>query len=195
MRKSTIEDIKNYVNYLLLPLEHLYYHQYEHSLSVMERAIYLWTMEWCSEDKIEMLAIAALFHDTWFVITYEDNELYGAKIARNYLRTILYPKEKITIIENLILATTPGKKPKNLLEEIIKDSDMDNLWREDFFDVNEKLKHEREIMKKIKIKDPDWHHASLDVIEWHMFYTPTQIRERNRELKRNTEKLKKTVGK
>jgi len=195
MQKALIDDIKNYVNYLLVPLEHLYYHQYEHSLSVMERAIYLGTMEWCSDDEIEMLAIAALFHDTWFVITYEDNELYGVKIARNYLLTILYPKEKISIIEHLILATIPERKPKNLLEEIIKDSDMDNLWRKDFFDVNEKLKNERETMKQIKIKDPEWHHASLDVIQSHKFYTPTQIRERNAELQKNTEKLKESIGK
>lgn len=195
MDKALVEDVKNYVNYLLVPLEHLYYHEYEHSLSVMERSIYLWTMEGCSSEEIEMLAIASLFHDTGFVISYDNNEVFGAKIARNYLRTILYPKEKIEIIEHLILATIPEKNPKNLLEEIIKDADMDNLWRSDFFWVNEKLKSERETIKNIKIKDPDWHHASLDLIENHRFYTPTQIRERNEELKKNTEKLKKELQK
>ena len=90
MNKELISDIKNYVNYLLLPLDGLYYHQYDHALSVMERAIYLGSVEGCSPDEIEMLAIAALFHDTGFVIQYDENEPIWAKIAQNYLRTELY---------------------------------------------------------------------------------------------------------
>ncbi len=190
MNKALISDVKKYVNYLMIPLEEMYYHQYDHALSVMERWIYLATMEWCSHDEIEMIAIAALFHDTGFVIEYEHNEPFGAKIARNYLRTILYPEEKIQIIQHIILATIPTVTPQNLLEEIIKDADMDNLWREDFFDINEKIKKELEVMKNIKIKDPDWHHASLDIIQGHMFYTNTQIKERNEKLMKNMKKLK-----
>lgn len=190
MNKALISDIKKYVNYLMIPLEDMYYHQYDHALSVMERALYLATMEWCSEDEIEMITIAALFHDTGFIIEYDNNENFWAKIARNYLRTVLYPEEKIKIIQEIILATAPSAKPKNLLEEIIKDADMDNLWREDFFDINEKVKKELEVMKNIKIKDPDWHHASLDIVQWHVFYTDTQINERREKLLKNLEELK-----
>lgn len=190
MNKKLLWDIKKYVNYLLIPLEDMYYHQYDHALSVMERWIYIATMEWCSSEEIELIAIAALFHDTGFIIEYENNEPFGAKIASNYLRTILYPDDKIRIIQEIILATSPTVKPNNLLEKIIKDADMDNLWREDFFDINEKIKRELELMKNIKIKDPDWHHASLEIIQWHVFYTDTQIRERNEKLKKNMEKLK-----
>lgn len=190
MDKALISDIKKYVNYLLIPLENMYYHQYDHALSVMERWIYLATMEWCSQDEIEMITIAALFHDTWFVIEYDNNETFWAKIARNYLRTILYPEDKIKIIQEIILATHPSTKPKTLLQEIIKDADMDNLGRDDFFDINEKIKKELELMKNIKIKDPDWHHASLDIIRWHVFYTDTQIKERNEKLLKNLEELK-----
>lgn len=190
MDKILLGDIKKYVNYLLIPLEDLYYHQYEHALSVMERAVYLASMEGCSSEEIEMLAIASLFHDTGFVIQYDENEAFWAKIARNYLTTMLYPQDKIEVIEKIILATKVWKEPTTLMQEIIKDADMDNLGREDFFDVSEKLKRERETIKNIKIKDPDWHHASLDIISWHKFYTGTQIMERHEKLKKNTEKLK-----
>jgi hypothetical protein len=36
-----IIDSKKYVNSILMPLENLYYHQYEHALDVMTRAVYL----------------------------------------------------------------------------------------------------------------------------------------------------------
>ncbi len=193
MNKKLISDIKNYVNYLMLPLDELYYHHYEHALSVMERAIYLATMEGCESEEIELLCIASLFHDTGFVIQYDNNEYIGAKIAQNYLKATLYPEDRIKKIEKIILATDPNTEPRTLLEKIIKDADMDNLWREDFFDIAEKLKHERETIKKIKIKDPDWHHAALDIIEGHSFYTSTQILERNEKLKKNTEELRKQL--
>lgn len=195
MNKKLINDIKSYVSYLMIPLENLYYHQYEHALSVMERSIYLGTMEGCSSDEIEMLAISWLFHDTWFVIQYDNNESFGAKIAQNYLKTVLYPKEKIKIIEKIILATDPEKEPKTLLERIIKDADMDNLGTDDFFKKGERLKKEREIIKNIKIKDPEWRHASLNILQWHKFYTNTQDSERRKKLDENIEKLKKQLQK
>ena len=142
---KVISRAKEYVNQLLVPLEQHYYHQYSHALEVMERAVYLAREEWLNDDDIEVLALAGLFHDTWFVIQYEHNEPFWAKIARNYLRTILYPEDRIKIIQEIILATAPSAKPNNLLEEIIKDADMDNLGRDDFFDINEKVKKELDL--------------------------------------------------
>lgn len=160
-----IHDIKQFVNYLLLPLEDYYYHQYEHSISVMERSLYLAEKENVSEEDKEILAIASLFHDTGFVIQYDNNEYIGAKIARNYLKTNLYPEEKIRAIERLIIATIPDNEPENLLEKIIKDADLDNLGREDFLQTGEKVKKELETIKNIKIKDPEWQHAALQLIK------------------------------
>ena len=191
MNKKLIADIKNYVNYIMLPLDGLYYHQYDHALEVMQRSVYLWASEWVSQEELEILAIAWLFHDTGFVIQYDDNEYIWAKIAKNFLRANLYPEEKIKIIESLILITNPCEKPSTLLEKIIKDADLDNLWREDFLERWARLKHELETIKKIRIKDPDWRHAALDLIEGHTFYTSTQIQERELNLKKNTELLRK----
>jgi len=191
-----IKKIKKYVNRLLTPLEQHYYHQYNHALEVMERAVYLWRKEWISKDNIELLAIASLFHDTWFIIQYNDNEIFWAQIAENYLKTIIYPKEKIILIRELILATSPKyKDPKNILEKIIKDSDMDNLWRDDFFDKANKIKEEIEAIKKIKIKEPDWHHASLDLLYEHKFLTNTEIQERNNKLEENKKILEDIIEK
>jgi len=176
--KGIISKAKKYVNKLLLPLEWLYYHQYNHSLEVMERCVYLWKKEELTQDELEILALAGLFHDTGFIIQYDDNEYIWAKIARNYLRSNLYPEEKIKIIEELILATNPKTEPKNILEKIIKDADLDNLWREDFFEKNNKMKKELETIKKIKLKDPEWDHASLSLLQEHKYYTESQKQER-----------------
>jgi len=192
---KNIKKIQKYVNRLLTPLEKHYYHQYNHALEVMERAIYLWKKEWLPNEQIELLGIAAIFHDTGFIIQYNDNEIFWAKIAENYLKTILYSKQNISIVKNLILATSPDyKNPKNILEEIIKDSDMDNLWRDDFFEKTNKIKKEIEAIKKIKIKDPDWHHSSLDLLYEHKFWTKTEKNERNIKLWNNIKDLENIVS-
>nr|MDD3719906.1 HD domain-containing protein [Candidatus Gracilibacteria bacterium] len=194
LNDKVITEAKNYVNSILMPLENFYYHQYEHAIEVMQRAMYLGEKEGLSDSEIEILALAGLFHDTGFTILYDNNEYIGAKIARNYLKGKLYPDDKINIIERIILATDPNyKNPKDILESIIKDSDLDNLGREDFFDKGEKLKRELETIKKIKIKDPDWHHSSLDFLWNHKYFTSTQTVERGEKKKQNEKMLENMV--
>ena len=193
-KSKAIKSAMKYVNSLLLPLEEYYYHHYNHALDVMYRAVYLWEKEWVSKEDIEVLMLAAIFHDTWFVIQYDDNEEFWAKIAENYLKTILYPKDKIEKVERLILATSPYyTEPSDLLESIIKDADLDNIWREDFFEKWDELKKEAETIKNIKIKDPDWHHSSLDLIYNSSFYTKTQKEERDKQKERNRALLEKII--
>ena len=195
MKKNIIvKRAIRYVNKLLLPLEWLYYHQYNHSLEVMKRAVYLGKKEKVNSEYLEILAIAGLFHDTWFIIEYDDNEIFWAKIAKNYLKSILYDVEKIKKVEELILATKPSyKNPKNLLEKIIKDADLDNLWRKDFFDKKNKMRMELEMIKKIKINDPDWDHWSLQLLNEHRFYTKTQKNERGAKKIENRKILEKLL--
>ncbi len=191
--RRNIKRALDYVNQLLSPLEWHYYHQYNHALEVMERSVYLWIQEWLSDEEIEMVAIAALFHDTGFTIQYDNNEYIGAKIAQNYLKSMLYSEEKIHTISEMILATDPNfKAPRNKYEEIIKDADLDNLWREDFLDRAQKLKQEIEEMKHIKILEPDWQHGSINFLAEHKYYTRTQKNERDEKKalnKRNLEKM------
>lgn len=194
MNKELIENVKNYVNILLSPLQYLYYHQYDHALDVMERAVELWKKEWLDDEQLEILALAWLFHDTWFVIQYDNNEPIWAKIAKNYLRWMLYPEEKIAIIERLILATDPNyTTPKDILEKIIKDADLDNLWRDDFMDKFNNIQKELEYIKKIKTKDPNWIHWTISFLEKQKFSTQTQENERNEKKEKNINILKEML--
>jgi HD superfamily phosphodiesterase len=190
MPDNILWNAKEYVSKLLLPLESYYYHTYNHALDVMQRAMYIAKKEWLNDEEIEILWIAGLFHDTWFIIQYDNNEPIWAKIAQNYLKSILYPKEKIELIENIILATSLDyKNPKNIYEKIIKDADLDNLWRDDFIEKWNNLKKELELVKQIKIKDPDWIHWSIKLLEEHRYQTKTQEKERAEKKENNLKKL------
>jgi len=190
IESKIIKRAKKYVNKLLVPLEQHYYHSYNHAIEVMERAVYLWEKEWLSNEDLEILALAWLFHDTWFVIQYDNNEPIWAKIAANYLKSLLYPTKKIEIIRRLILATDPDyKTPTDIYEKIIKDADMDNLWRDDFLDKANSLKKEIELVKQIKIKDPDWNHGLVDLLKEHQYKAFTQKIERDRKKNENLQRM------
>lgn len=194
--KNIIDEAKDYINKLLTSLDDMYYHQYEHTLDVYERATYLGKKEGLSDEEIEFLWLAALFHDTGFIVRYDKNEPIGGKIAKNFLKTMLYPEEKIEIIERIILATDPDyKNPQNIYEAIIKDADLDNLGREDFYEKWGKVKSEIETIKRIKIKDPDWHHAILDLLYKNKFYTKTQKKEREEQREKNIKEMEKNLKK
>ncbi len=193
--KTIVELAREYVNSLLIPLENHYYHQFNHALEVTDRAIYLWKKEWLNDEELEMLAIAWLFHDTWFLIQYDDNEFAWAKIASNFLKSMLYPEEKIKTIERIIMATVPSyKKPKDILEKIIKDADLDYLWWEEFMKKADNLKRELEAMKNIKILDPEWQHWSIKFLKEHKYYTKTQIKERSKKKLENQKNLEKLIS-
>lgn len=194
--KYLVDEAREYVNKLLTSVEDYYYHQYEHTIDVFERATYLAEKEGLSTEEIEMIQLAALFHDTGFIVQYDKNEPLWAKFASNFLKTMLYPEDKIKIIERIILATDPDyQEPKDIYEAIIKDADIDNLWRDDFFEKGKKVKDELETIKRIKIKNPSWHHAMLDVLYKNKFYTDTQKKERELQKQKNIETLKSKINK
>ena len=190
MEKNILWNAKKYVNLLLSPLNKHYYQSYEHAIDVMQRAIYLSEQENLPVDEIEMMALAGLFHDTGFIVMYDKNEPIWAKIASNYLKSINYDKNKIKLIEQIILATDPDyTNPKNIYEKIIKDADMDNLWRDDFQKKSNDIKKELETVKKIKIKDPEWHHSLVDLLISHKFNTDVQRKERDKKKQENLNKM------
>ena len=191
---NIIEQSKEYVNSLLISLEKHYYHHFNHALEVSSRAVYLWKKEWLNKEQLELLAIAWLFHDTWFLIQYDNNEFIWAKIAKNFLKSMLYPTDKIEIIERIIMATIPTyKEPKDILEKIIKDADLDYLGWEHFLEKANKLKEELEAIKKIKILNPDWQHGSIKFLREHKYYTKTQQEERDTKKKLNEKILQETL--
>ncbi len=190
-----VKKASDFVELMLRPLdEGHFYHNYEHALEVMERAIYLAKKLDVSADDIEILALAAIFHDTGFIVQYDENEIIWAKIAHNYLKTIGYPEEKIHKVETLIIATDPDyTQPKNILEEIIKDADLNNLWTTNFITRWELLLQEIRTIKDLDIDMHTWHVSMLKLIKNNIMYTEIQKTENSNGIQQNIDTLTKLV--
>jgi predicted metal-dependent HD superfamily phosphohydrolase len=89
-----------------------------------------------------LLRTAALFHDSGFLYRYENNESIAVDLVRHHGPLFGYNEQDLQIIEELIFATSYHAKPKNLMQEILCDADLDYLGRLDYHSTAEKLFNE-----------------------------------------------------
>ncbi|MEJ5264035.1 MAG: adenylate/guanylate cyclase domain-containing protein [Bacteroidales bacterium] len=161
---------------------YLYYHNVKHTVDVITEVELIGWGEGVSDEEILLLKTAALFHDSGHIISYDNHEYFGTVLAREYLPKFNYTNEQIEIICELIMATKLPPKPKNLLEKIMCDADLDYLGRSDFIPVSNTLYRELKEQNKIGSLN-DWNKLQLKFISGHQYFTQTalSLREVNKQ--------------
>ncbi|MDD2487286.1 MAG: HD domain-containing protein [Candidatus Gracilibacteria bacterium] len=188
--QKIINEALRYVLDLLEKVNHYPYHNINHTLDVYTRVGYLCDKEYIYLEEKTDLLLAALFHDTGFTETYFQNEIVGAKIAREYLEKISWREDRIKSIENIIFATIMFSEAKNKSEKIIQDADLDNLGRRDFMVKSLLIKKELKIIARQDITIQDWFKSSYNLMRKQSFKTFTARKERNKVKKENLDRLK-----
>jgi class 3 adenylate cyclase len=161
---------------------YLYYHNVKHTVDVVTEVELIGWGEGVTDEEILLLKTAALFHDAGHITAYDNHEYYGTLLAKDYLPKYDYSAEQIDRICELIMATKMPPKPKNLLERIICDSDLDYLGRSDFIPVSNTLYSELKELNKIGTLN-DWNKIQLNFISGHQYFTKTaqNLREVNKQ--------------
>ncbi len=193
--KTQIYEALQYVRGLFrkkLP-KSMYYHDIKHTLEVYRSAIRYGKMEGLSKKDITLLALAGIFHDTGYVRKYNKNEHEGADIAKKYLTTAGFGRKEISIISKLILATQMPQRPKNLMQEIICDSDLDSLGRRDFFLRGSYLRKELETRRGFRFSDKEWDMIQIKFLASHKYFTESARKMRCDRKKKNLKKLKQML--
>ncbi len=170
--------------------ETLYYHGIHHTLDV-ERAALVLAKEEGIEDEVslKLLKTAALFHDCGFIGTYKDHEEEGCRIARNQLPLFSYSKEQIDVICGMIMATKSPQSPKNHLEMVICDADLDYLGRDDFDPIADTLFKELKVRQLVTDID-SWNQIQVKFLEAHQYHTKSAQQKRETIKKQHLNKLR-----
>jgi len=148
----------------------LIYHSVEHTLDVINAAERLGEMEGLQDEQICLVKTAALFHDIGFIKVYDGHEEVSMQIAGEVLPDFGYSQEDIEIIINLIRATKIPQKPQNHLEEILADSDLDYIGRDDMFVIGKRLQSEWTRHGKINSLR-DWYEKQIEFLKNHHYFT------------------------
>ena len=193
MQKNTqlVSEAKEYAFPLIEQhCSQYYFHNISHTKNVLERSSYLALTENISGEDLEDLQIAAIFHDIGFIKQYPKNEYIGSQIARKWLEKKSHPENRIKKIESIIMATVLFSKPKNILEEIIQDADLDNTGTKQAFENSQALERELIEFGSIEIPKCAFWQFTYRVYSTVSFHTKVANYERKKQKKLNIELLK-----
>ena len=166
----------------------LHYHSIEHTKDVVKAVERIALSEGVTDEGLFLLKSAATYHDAGFVVQYEKNEPIGARLAEEILPKYGYTEQHIETIKELIFVTQIPHKPKNKLEEIICDADLDYLGRDDFHEIADRLRRELREHGKID-SDRKWDEMQVSFLNMHKYFTETSIRTRVEKKKKNLEEV------
>ena len=147
------------------------YHNFEHTNQVVKHTFEIGTAEGVSDEDIEILLLAAWFHDIGFVHGYEKHEEKSKEIAENYLHKLGYNSHKIEKVTTLICVTKMPQKPTNKLEEIICDADLYHLGTESFVEKSNLLRSEWEMLCNKHLTDIEFLTTNETFLKSHKYFT------------------------
>ncbi len=167
------KHMKDFVIGLLrdaLPDSYLY-HNPEHTLYVIEKALEIGRHEKCTGDELDFIAMAALWHDTGYIKTYNGHEEESCRMARHYLPEFGYPDEYITAICDMIMVTKIPQLPKTKLEEILADADLEYIGTNEFEVKSDALYKELQSVRPF-YTEAEWSQTQISFLQEHHYFTP-----------------------
>ena len=188
--KTNNMDFEKAKDFILNKLENelskkLDYHNLEHILDVYNASIQYAKLEGVNEEETILLRTASLFHDSGFIVKADGHEQISCEFAEQYLPNFSYSKSQIEKIKGMIMATKIPQSPKNHLEEILADADLDYLGRDDFEKISERL------FQELALNDRnEWNKIQISFFEKHNYFTDSAKRLRNEKKQENLEKIK-----
>lgn len=148
----------------------LAYHNPVHIEDVYEAALRIATAEGVGPDEIELIRVAALFHDAGFIHTLDKHEECGADMAAGVMPCFGFTQAQISIVCQMIMATRVPQDPKSLLDRIICDADLDYLGRPDFYPIGNRLF--QELRETGKVQDErTWNMIQKKFLGAHRYHT------------------------
>lgn len=171
------------------------YHNYDHTIQVVNNVIEIGEAENISLENLELLQLAAWFHDTGFVKGFENHEEKSKEILNDYLVGKNFSSEKIEKIGALIDATKMPQNPSNKLEKIICDADLYHLGTDSFTEKSNLLRSEWEQLCNKYLSDVEFLTGNEKFLNEHKFFTDYAFGKLNEQKIANWLKVKKDLNK
>lgn len=171
------------------------YHNITHTKEVVKAVEKIGRAENLNDDQMEILIIAAWFHDTGYVEKSRGHEELSSEYAKKFLMGLNFTKEKIDKITGCILATKIPHQPKTIFEEVLCDADIYHIGTKEFFDKSELLRLEKENKEGKRISNYKWLKENINFITKQKFYTKYAKDEFEEQENNNLLKLQKKFKK
>jgi predicted metal-dependent HD superfamily phosphohydrolase len=168
---TLLEKVENYVSDLFLNANtaSLFYHNYNHTLSVVEGVKEAAEILDLSDYETEILILSAWFHDTGYLYTRIEHEAKSIEVAQNALRPNY--THLIEAVTTCIAATKVGVRPKNNLAALLKDVDVAFGSAYNFKQTNNAFREELVVSENKIFSNEAWKKMSTDFLKTVEFYS------------------------
>ncbi len=170
------------------------YHSLWHTESeVLASVDRLAAMTGIEAHELALMQTAAWFHDIGCIVQRQEHEAIGMGIVRVMLPDFGYLPEQINAIVRMIWATRLPQTADTLCEQILADSDLDVLGRDDFLERNRVLREELALMGQ-QFSDQEWYRGQIKLMLGHSYFTAAASSLRTAQKRRNIEALQELLS-
>lgn len=171
------------------------YHNLAHTEDVVGSSIEIGVGEMLAPDDLEMVQIAAWFHDLGYTEKTAGHEEVSAAYASEFLSGEHYHVESIEKIIGCIRATKVPQNPHNKFEQIICDADLNHIGRKTFLARNDLFRIEFEHYSNSKLTESEWLSKTIEFLNQHHFFTGYALKNFQQQKEKNIRALEERLKK
>lgn len=173
LNKALVVEAREYVTLVLtheLSVNCLF-HTLGHTEEVVKNAEIIGRYCDITKKELNILRVAALFHDVGYADAYDDHEVFSAKRAKNFLQANHVDENIIDQIVRAILSTKTPQNPEDKISRILCDADLMNLTFDDYFEQVDLMRREWEKVGKAKLNRQEFYLNTLEFFQSHEYHS------------------------
>lgn len=171
------------------------YHNLTHTLEVVEATREIGEGMKLSADDMEVVLLAAWFHDLGYAEGAEGHEERSARRAEEFLRKEKYPEARLSAVLSCIRATVIPQRPETVLQEVLCDADVSHLGKRRFKAHSDLLRMEWELRTDTSFSDVEWLKKNIEFATRCGFHTKFARKEYGARRSRNLARLQARLRK
>ena len=153
-----------------MPAEYVY-HDIHHTYQVVSAAQELAVSYDLSAQELELLNIAAWFHDTGYTEGPKDHEQRSCQLASEWMTKESFDAESMATVCALIMATKLPQNPRTISEQIIGDADLSHLGKTTYWERCDLVRQEIAYLSGRNMSEKEWTEFEIQFMENHNFHT------------------------
>lgn len=147
------------------------FHDFDHTVGVLEAVVEIGALNNLDDRELQLLQLAAWFHDSGYDKGAEGHEERSCRYAVNFLSKFDLSDQDLDLITRCIMATRLPFKPKDILEETLCDADLSHLGKQSYWDRTGRLRQELLLTRGKMMAEQEWVQFELDFMNNHRYFT------------------------
>jgi predicted metal-dependent HD superfamily phosphohydrolase len=147
------------------------YHDITHTQDVVRVCRQIGLTYGLPMEDLELLQIAAWFHDSGYTDGPEGHEERSVINAQAYLQNFGYSDKQMSVIAGCIRATKLPQRPLGLMQQIIADADLSHLGEKSYWMRTARVRQELVVAQNKLMDEEEWLDFELAFMIGHQYHT------------------------